>query len=61
MGLFDVSLVDERSQLDAFVAEYRGALEPTLPGSPRSRPVGTLLSGDEVAAIDAFGRDIPEA
>jgi uncharacterized damage-inducible protein DinB len=30
MGSFDVPLDDERIQLDAFVEEYRGALERTL-------------------------------
>ncbi|MCU1652174.1 MAG: hypothetical protein JWQ60_3323, partial [Pseudonocardia sp.] len=30
MGPFDVLLDDERSQLDAFVEEYRSALEVTL-------------------------------
>jgi uncharacterized damage-inducible protein DinB len=32
MGPFDVLLDDERTQLDAFVEEYRGALEATLDG-----------------------------
>ncbi|MCF6523148.1 DinB family protein [Streptomyces sp. JJ36] len=32
MGPFDVPLDDERTQLDAFVEEYRGALEATLDG-----------------------------
>jgi hypothetical protein len=32
MGSFDVPLDDERTQLDAFVEEYRGALEATLDG-----------------------------
>ena len=30
MGSFDVLLDDERTQLDAFVEDYRGALEATL-------------------------------
>ena len=30
MGSFDVLLDDERTQLDAFVEEYRSALEVTL-------------------------------
>src|SRR5580692_9401280 len=30
MGSFDVPLDDERTQLDAFVEEYRSALEATL-------------------------------
>ena len=30
MGSFDVPLADERTQLDAFVEEYRSALEVTL-------------------------------
>jgi Protein of unknown function (DUF664) len=32
MGAFDVPLDDERTQLDAFVQEYRGAIEMTLDG-----------------------------
>ena len=32
MGSFDVLLDDERDQLDAFVEEYRGALEAALGG-----------------------------
>jgi hypothetical protein len=32
MGSFDVLLDDERTQLDAFVDEYRGAIEATLDG-----------------------------
>ncbi|HEY2224451.1 DinB family protein [Actinomycetospora sp.] len=32
MGSFDVPLAGERTQLDAFVEEYRGALEATLDG-----------------------------
>ena len=32
MGSFDVLLDDERTQLDAFVEEYRSALEVTLDG-----------------------------
>src|SRR5437763_4688314 len=32
MGLFDVLLDDERTQLDAFVEEYRTAIEATLDG-----------------------------
>lgn len=32
MGSFDVPLDDERTQLDAFVEEYRGALEARLAG-----------------------------
>src|SRR4051812_36076173 len=32
MGSFDVLLDDERTQLDAFVEEYRGALEMSLDG-----------------------------
>ncbi len=32
MGAFDVLLSDERTQLDAFVEEYRSALEATLEG-----------------------------
>lgn len=29
MGSFDVPLADERTQLDAFFEEYRGAIEAT--------------------------------
>jgi uncharacterized damage-inducible protein DinB len=32
MGSFDVLLDDERGQLEAFVEEYRGAIEATLEG-----------------------------
>ena len=32
MGSFDVPLDDERTQLDAFVEEYRSAIEVTLDG-----------------------------
>jgi hypothetical protein len=32
MGSFDVPLDDERTQLEAFIEEYRGALERTLDG-----------------------------
>ncbi|SDC98328.1 DinB family protein [Actinokineospora iranica] len=32
MGSFDVPLDDERIQLDAFIEEYRGAIEATLDG-----------------------------
>lgn len=32
MGSFDVPLDDERTQLDAFVEEYRSAIESTLDG-----------------------------
>jgi hypothetical protein len=32
MGPFDVALDDERTQLDAFVEEYRGAIEAALDG-----------------------------
>jgi hypothetical protein len=32
MGSFDVLLDDDRTQLDAFVDEYRGAIEATLDG-----------------------------
>ena len=32
MGSFDVLLEDERTQFEAFVEEYRSALEATLEG-----------------------------
>ena len=32
MGSFDVPLADDRTQFDAFVEEYRGAIEATLDG-----------------------------
>jgi hypothetical protein len=32
VGSFDVPLDDERTQLDAFIEEYRGAIEATLDG-----------------------------
>jgi hypothetical protein len=40
MGSFDVLLEDERTQLDAFIEEYRSAIEATLDG----------LSEDQVRA-----------
>jgi hypothetical protein len=51
MGSFDVLLSDERTQLEAFVEEYRSALENTLDGltdeQARSRlvPSATTLLG----------------
>jgi hypothetical protein len=51
MGAFEVLLNDERTQLDAFVEDYRGALEATLDGlteeQARSRlvPSATTLLG----------------
>lgn len=51
MGSFDVLLDDERTQLEAFVEEYRSALESTLDGlsdeQARSRlvPSATTLLG----------------
>jgi len=32
VGSFDVPLADDRAQLDAFIEEYRGAIEATLDG-----------------------------
>ncbi|MGO1055212.1 DinB family protein [Crossiella sp. CA198] len=32
MGSFDVPLADERTQLEAFIEDYRGAMESTLDG-----------------------------
>jgi uncharacterized damage-inducible protein DinB len=51
MSAFDVLLDDERTQLDAFVEDYRGAIEATLDGltdeQARSRlvPSATTLLG----------------
>lgn len=51
MGSFDVPLDDERTQLDAFVEEYRRAVEATLDGLTEERarrglvPSATTLLG----------------
>ena len=44
MGSFDVPLDDERTQLDAFVEEYRGALEATLDGLTEEQAGRHLVS-----------------
>ncbi|WP_165777584.1 hypothetical protein [Amycolatopsis antarctica] len=40
MGSFDVPLNDERTQLDAFVEEYRRAIEATLDGLTEAHHCG---------------------
>jgi uncharacterized damage-inducible protein DinB len=44
MGSFDVPLDDERTQLDAFVEEYRSALEATLDGLTEEQTRRRLVS-----------------
>ena len=44
MGSFDVPLDDERTQLDAFVEEYRSALEATLDGLTEEQARRHLVS-----------------
>ncbi len=44
MGSFDVPLDDERTQLDAFVEEYRTALEATLEGLTEEQARRRLVS-----------------
>jgi uncharacterized damage-inducible protein DinB len=44
MGSFDVPLDDERTQLDAFVEEYRGAIEATLGGLTEEQARRRLVS-----------------
>ncbi|WP_329237062.1 DinB family protein [Streptomyces sp. NBC_01460] len=44
MGSFDVLLDDERAQLDAFVEEYRGAVEATLDGLTEEQARRRLVS-----------------
>ena len=44
MGSFDVPLDDERTQLDAFVEEYRTALEATLDGLTEEQARRHLVS-----------------
>jgi uncharacterized damage-inducible protein DinB len=44
MGSFDVPLDDERTQLDAFVEEYRRALEVTLDGLTEEQARRHLVS-----------------
>ncbi len=43
MGSFDVPLDDERTQLDAFIEEYRGAIEATLDGLTEEQARRRLL------------------
>ncbi|GAA2805584.1 DinB family protein [Crossiella cryophila] len=44
MGSFDVPLADERTQLAAFVEEYRGAVEATLDGLTEEQARRRLVS-----------------
>ena len=44
MGSFDMLLDDERTQLDAFVEEYRSGLEATLEGLTEERARRRLVS-----------------
>jgi Protein of unknown function (DUF664) len=44
MGSFDVLLDDERTQLDAFIEEYRGAIEVTLDGLSEEQARRQLVS-----------------
>ena len=44
MGPFDVPLDDERTQLDAFVEEYRSAIELTLDGLTQEQARRRLVS-----------------
>src|SRR3954465_3793404 len=44
MGSFDVLLDDERTQLDAFVEEYRSALEASLDRLPEEQARRELVS-----------------
>ena len=44
MGSFDVLLDDERTQLDAFVEEYRAAIEATLDGLTEEQARRHLVS-----------------
>jgi uncharacterized damage-inducible protein DinB len=44
MGSFDVPLDDERTQLEAFIEEYRGAIEATLDGLTEAQARRRLVS-----------------
>nr|MDQ6946491.1 DinB family protein [Actinomycetota bacterium] len=44
MGSFDVLLDDERTQLDAFLEEYRSAIEVTLDGLTEEQARRQLVS-----------------
>src|SRR5581483_10320681 len=44
MGSFDVPLDDERTQLDAFIEEYRSAIEVTLDGLTEEQARRQLVS-----------------
>jgi Protein of unknown function (DUF664) len=69
MGSFDVPLDDERTQLDAFVEEYRTALEVTLDRLTEEqarRHLGLvqnpeesfrLTGGDTIASVPAAHRE----
>ncbi|MYS20807.1 Protein of unknown function [Streptomyces sp. DvalAA-14] len=46
MGSFDVPLADERTQLDAFVEEYRSALDGALDGLTEEQARRRLVSSE---------------
>ena len=46
MGSFDVLLDDERTQLDAFVEDYRSAIEATLDGLTEEQARRRLVTSD---------------
>jgi Protein of unknown function (DUF664) len=46
MGSFDVSLADERTQLDAFVEDRRGAIEATLDGLTEEQARRRLVASE---------------
>ncbi len=50
MGSFDVLLEDERTQLDAFVEEYRAAIEATLDELTEEQARRHLVSSATAAA-----------
>ena len=56
MGSFDVPLDDERTQLDAFVEEYRGALEMTLDGLTEEQARRRLVPSATTIAPSARAR-----
>jgi hypothetical protein len=59
VGSFDVPLADERTQLDAFVEEYRSALEATLDGltEEQARRHLVVSANDTVASVMAAHRE----